>query len=92
MKKKKFLNEHLKKTIPNIHFPQKLLRRTNPDKELNTVRHQLLARAFHKHGQIKPCGNWNTCFTIEDNTLFFWYQSLKDNSSHLESQVLTNKN
>jgi hypothetical protein len=58
----------------------------NSGTQLRKVRCLLLAQAHKKHGQIKPCSSWDKCFTIEDNTVFFWYQSTKDNSTHLVSQ------
>jgi hypothetical protein len=57
---------------------------------LRKIRSLLLAQAHKKHGQIKPCGTWDKCFTMEDNTIFFWYQTSKDNSTHLVAQNLNN--
>jgi hypothetical protein len=58
--------------------------------QLKKIRCLLLAQAHKKHGQIKPCGTWDKCFTIEDNTIFFWYQTSKDNSTHLVAHNLNN--
>lgn len=58
--------------------------------QLRKIRSLLLAQAHKKHGQIKPCGAWDKCFTMEDNTIYFWYQTSKDDSTHLVAQNLNN--
>lgn len=57
--------------------------------QLRKIQCILLAQAHKKHGQVKPCGTWDRCFTVEDNTIFFWYQT-SDNSTHLVAQNLSN--
>jgi hypothetical protein len=58
--------------------------------QLRKIQCLLLAQAHKKHGQIKPCGTWDRCFTVEDNTIFFWYQTSIDNSTHLLAHNLNN--
>jgi hypothetical protein len=54
--------------------------------QLRKIRCLLLAQAHKKHGHIKPCGTWDKCFTKEGNTIFFWYQTSIDDSTHLVAQ------
>jgi hypothetical protein len=55
---------------------------------LKKVKTNLLIKAKQRHGNIVPCGNWKQCFTLEDDTLLFWYTTPKDQSTHLVSQKI----
>jgi|ADurb_Gel_02_Slu_FD_contig_21_516557_length_333_multi_4_in_0_out_0_1 hypothetical protein len=45
----------------------------------------LLSQARKKHGRIIPCGDLKSSFTKEDDTLYFWYLTEHDRSTHLTS-------
>lgn len=49
----------------------------------------LLSQARKKHGRIIPCGDLQHSFTREDDTLYFWYLTAHDKSSHLTSCKLS---
>jgi len=59
--------------------------------DLQSFKNLLLDRAQKRHGHIIPLGSWDKCFTMEDDTLFFWYITPQDQSTHLVSQDLKRK-
>ena len=61
---------------------------TSNTKNLDTIKTLLLTKAKERHGNIVPCGNWKQCFTIENDSVLFWYTTPKDQSTHLVIQKL----
>lgn len=57
-------------------------------KKIQKARSILISRAQERHGNVLPCGSWDRCFTVEDNTLLFWYITPGDQSTHLVMQGL----
>ncbi|HON09776.1 MAG TPA: hypothetical protein PLE24_02825 [Chitinispirillaceae bacterium] len=57
-------------------------------KKIQRARSILLSRARERHGNIQPCGSWDKSFTIEGNTLLFWYITPGDQSTHLVTEKL----
>ena len=56
-----------------------------------TENHKVLIKdARKKHGKIYPCGSkksFGDCFTVQDNKLYFWFDT-PDRSTHvLEKEV-----
>jgi hypothetical protein len=52
---------------------------------MNELKKKMIETARSKHPQIYPCASGETledCFTIEDNTVIFWYNT-EDHSTHL---------
>jgi hypothetical protein len=66
----------------------KIIRSAFSAQDLLNLKKLLLDRAEKRHGRIIPCGSWDSCFTMEDDTLFFWYTTPHDQSTHLVSQDL----
>ena len=57
------------------------------EESMGEIERKLIKRAIERHKKIFPCarrGNFDACFTREDNRLLFWYNTT-DKSTHVVS-------
>lgn len=60
-------------------------------KKLRQSKRLLYQQALIAHdGKIKPCGNstdWNDCFTLYKDRLYFWYNTTDDSTHVINTQM-----
>jgi len=61
---------------------------------MDDIQLRLIEKAIAKYKKIFPCGGTiqlEDCFTIDENKLFFWFNT-EDNNTHVIEEKLTEKN